>query len=353
MKKWVLLSAVILGLYFSDGVLGSSLTITSVGQYNFTSSYGLSGLTYQGGNQWFAADDSGGKMYPLTIVLNNNTGAITSATVGVGVTLNGRTDMEGIAYNPATNTVYVSDETGPAIAEYGLSGGAAVGMVSLPSVYNNLRANYSLESLALQNGGENSLWTANEEALMVDGPLSTDTTGTWVRIQKFNTSLQPVGQWAYKTDPIAGMTPATDLERSGVSDICVLPNGKLLVLERELGGYIPAFWNRIYLVDFMNATDTSSFSYLAGSAFTGVSKQLLWEGVFDQTNPANFEGLALGPMLSNDDYSLLMVSDGDGGLNSGLYALRISGQIPEPFTGAFLLLGTFLWKNGIFSHNRR
>jgi len=53
--------------------------------------------------------------------------------------------------------------------------------------------------------------------------------------------------------------------------------------------------------------------------------------------------LALGPKLSNDYYSLMMISDGDNNLSSSLYALRIN-NVPEPLTGVLLILGAYLTK---------
>jgi hypothetical protein len=131
------------------------------------------------------------------------------------------------------------------------------------------------------------------------------------------------------------MTPLTTAERSGVSDLLALPDGRLLVLERELGGtFIPDFRNRIYLVDFTGATDTSAISSLNSATFTGLTKTLLWEGNFANDN---FEGITLGPQLANGDYSIILVSDDGGGTNAqSLYALRISG-VPEP--GGLALLG--------------
>jgi hypothetical protein len=63
---------------------------------------------------------------------------------------------------------------------------------------------------------------------------------------------------------------------------------------------------------------------------------LLWEGNFANLN---FEGITLGPPLDNGDYSLILVSDNGGGLGQSLYALRITGVIPEPGTAALVVMG--------------
>jgi len=125
------------------------------------------------------------------------------------------------------------------------------------------------------------------------------------------------------------------VERSGVADVLVLPNGKLLVLERELGqvGMLPQFRSRIYEVDFTGATDVSALAGLQGQVYTPVGKALLWESYFLLDN---FEGMTLGPELSSGDHSLLLISDNGSGLNQSLHALTLSGPVPEP--GALLLL---------------
>ncbi len=97
------------------------------------------------------------------------------------------------------------------------------------------------------------------------------------------------------------------VERSGLVDLLALPNGQILALERELGGYLPRFRTRIYLVDFTGASDVADLSSLAsGSGFTPVGKTLLWQG---DTGFSNFEGITLGPPLSDGSYALLLVSD--------------------------------------------
>jgi len=349
-KKISLISAlaVMLGFFASLPVsAGVPLSITSVGLYSLNGAPGgLSGLTYAGGNQYYAVEDSGARLHPLTINLNSVTGAVTSASLGTSITLSG-TDLEGVAYNAANNSVYVSDETGATIKEYNLSGGW-LSTVSVPTVYSSYRNNYSLESLSLQ-AGHKSLWTANEEALyeasvVNDGPLSTTSAGTVVRLQKFDSNLNAVRQWAYVTEPILSYSGLTITERSGVSDLCVLPNGKLLVLERQLNGEgvfgFPEFHNYIYEVDLTTGTDVSGFtSGLAGETYTAVAKNLLWDSSFGMDN---FEGMALGPQLDNGEYSLLLISDGDGDPNESLYALRLGGTIPEPATFALLLSGAGL-----------
>ncbi len=330
-------------VFFSSGAaLAQTLEIKSVEKYNISGMpEGLSGLTWASGNQYYAIEDSGARLHPLTIQINSATGAVTSASFSSYITLSG-SDLEGVAYNAANNSVYVSDESGATIKEYNLTG-TYLSSVNVPDVYNNYRSNLSLESLSLQTG-HLSMWTANEEALTVDGPRSTTSNGTVIRLQKFNSSLVPAGQWAYITDPLTGEGPDDEnYECGGVSDLCVLPNGKILLLERELDitGYlfgvpIPKFHSRIYEVEFTGADDVSGINSLVGASYTPLIKHPLWEESFLL---ANFEGLALGPELDNGDYSLLLISDGDSGLDKSLYSLQLIGDVPEPASASLLLLG--------------
>ena len=339
----------------------AGLSVTGVGTLaNPTgSNAGLSGLCYAGGTQFYAVDDSGGVMQPATISVNPASGAITAASFVTALTLGGA-DLEGIAYNAARNSVLVSDETGATVKEYTLSG-ALRSSVSVPSVFSSYRSNFSLESLTVRGDGL-EMWTCNEEALynagagVNDGPLSTPSAGSVVRLQRLSRSgvngvWAASGQWAYLTEPFGADSAFTTSERSGVSDLCVLPDGTLLVLERTLGysAFIPHFENRIYKIDFTGATDVSAIKSLAGATYTRVTKTQLWSGNFGTSY--NFEGLCLGPRLDGEATSLLMIADGDD-LSNALYALKLAGlslrqlTVSMPYGAADPVTGTYRYLYG-------
>ena len=211
---------------------------------------------------------------------------------------------------PEGHSVWISDEVASSITEFSLATGLKVGSVTVPDIYRpaNVQNNMGLESLSYSRG---KLWTANEEALKPDGALSTTSAGSWVRIQEFDgPDLTPGTQYAYRTDPISRMSPFITVERSGLVDLLALPDGNVLALERELGGCLPHFRTRVYLLDFTGASDVSSVSSLSSGGFTEVGKSLLWQG---NTGFSNFEGITLGPRLSNGSYALLLVSDDGSG----------------------------------------
>lgn len=272
----------------------------------------LSGITYAGGSTYYAVGDNGAdQIWQVDASLNTNTGRIRSARVTTGLPAPdlGR-DSEGIALTPSGTSVWVADEIASSITEFSLTSGQKVATVSVPSIYRpaNVQDNMGLESLTY---GADKLWTANEEALRPDGSLSTTEAGSWVRIQEFDGPDLTVGkQFGYLTDPITRMSPLVSEERSGLVDLVALPNGQMLALERELGGWIPRFRSRLYLLDFSSATDVSNTPSLSDGGFTPVSKTLLWQRFY---RLANFEGITVGPQLDSTSYSLVLVSDNGGG----------------------------------------
>lgn len=272
----------------------------------------LSGITYAGGSTYYAVGDNGAdQIWQIDAAVNTRTGRIRSARVSTGIPAPdlGR-DSEGIALAPTGNSVWVADEITSTISEFSLSSGQKVGAVAVPSIYrpSNVQNNLGLESLTY---GAAKLWTANEEALRPDGALSTTTAGSWVRIQEFDGPDLTAGrQFGYLTDPITRMSPFVTEERSGLVDLVALPNGQMLALERELGGWLPRFRSRLYLLDFTGASDVSDLASLSAGGFTPVTKTRLWQRYYQF---ANFEGITVGPQLDPTSYSLVLVSDDGGG----------------------------------------
>jgi len=282
----------------------------------------LGGITWDSGTRYYAVSDKLGTVFPLTIELNRRDGTIRHAAIEPGIPLPGSTDLEGVAYDRAHDTVLVSDEVGPAIREYRVADGRLVRSIRVPAVYRNARTNLSLESLSLEPD-RRGLWTANEETLLDDGPLSSTQAGSVVRLQRFDAE-RPAGQWAYVTDPLFGdmRREGRDVESSGVSDVVALPGGALLVLERAYGA--GGLRNRLYEVDFAGATDVAALPSLVGATYQPVRKRLLWERQFPDTN---YEGAALGPPLSDGGYSLILISDDGHGQRQTLYALVLHGAV--------------------------
>src|SRR5690606_24093424 len=120
--------------------------------------------------------------------------------------------------------------------------------VDLPAVYSNQIANRGLESLTRRPDGQ-EMWTANEEALSVDGPLATTAAGTTVRLQRLSAAgngVTPAEQYAYVTEPIHSHASLGSEMQRGLVDLVSLPDGSLLALERSAAAGLPPFVTAIY-----------------------------------------------------------------------------------------------------------
>ena len=327
-------AACLTGVFFGTACLAfgqSPLAITEAGLFwRAPEPAGLSGIAYAGGDRYYAVNDSGGTLHPMTIKIDLATGAITGCVSHAAVALGG-VDLEGVAYDPANGSVYTSDEADASIRQHAVTG-EYLGALPVPANLKAFRNNFSLESLSMRGNGL-ELWTCNEEALnnatlgVDDGSLSSTTQGSLVRLTRFTRSNVRApwacsGQWAYRTDPIGGnIVPG--FSRSGVADLCALPDGTLLVLEREFSSnFIYAFKSRIYHVGIDGSTHVADINSLAGATFTPVEKMLLWDM---NTAFANFEGICLGPRLDDGSRSLVLISDGDDEAVETLFALKLGG----------------------------
>lgn len=322
----------------SQPACAQSITVTPTGQGPVALSAGtwgaaeLSGIAWVGGDRFVAVGDGGtSNLWQLTVAIDATTGRILSAAVtGSTVVFGLGADAEGVAFLPADGRVLVADEASTAVRAFDLASGEPLGQLALPRCFvpSNVRGNFGLESLGARDGRP---WTANEEALLSDGPSSTTAAGSLVRIQRFGRDGAADGQWAYRTDPISAMTNLVDAERSGVVDLAPVDARTVLVLEREFGGaLIPDFCSRVYLARTDGATDVTALPSLATGGFVPMQKTLLWEGNYGFTN---FEGMVLGPVLADGCTSLVLVSDdgaGAAGQNQRLLALRACLPPPCP-----------------------
>jgi hypothetical protein len=282
----------------------------------------LSGLVWAGGERWAAVSDEDGHLYWLHLAVDPVSGRLTGGAVTGRLALAGSRDLEGIALAGDGTSVVVSDEVGPALREYALADGRLLRSAALPAVFATARANLGLESLTRDASGQ--FWTANEEALAADGPTSTTVDGTVVRLLRLDAALHPTGQWAYRTDPVAGAQVLDD-RGTGLSDLAALPDGRLLALERSYGS--EGLRIRLFEVDVDGATDVSRRPSLAGAEVVPARKQMLWQRT---SASENFEGLALGPALAGGSRSLVLVSDDGHRLVQVLYPLSIRPAAPIP-----------------------
>lgn len=314
----------------------------------------MSGITWKGGSGFYVVRDGGNTassncvLHVMTVPLDGDGRLYTRPKLDKGVPLLGASDAEGVAYDPCSGKVWISDESGARIGEYDPETGRPTGRaVPVPAVVaKNVRGNLSLESLTISGDGL-TLWTANEEALSCDGPSARPQSATVVRLLRFTrpavtADWSPAGMWAYPCDPVEKREP----RYSGVSDLCALPDGSLLVLERECS-YTTLGRTRIYRPDFTGATDVSGFPALTNRAFVAVRKGTpLYEATdgkrygdgFLKSQVACYEGLCLGPRNADGSVNLMLVSDGGASCSKRMLLLTVSVET-KPFVRSLKLHG--------------
>ena len=313
---------------------------------------GLSGIAWRGGIPGFGdswddlyalVEDSGGRLHSATIGIDRGTGAITNAVVSPAGSIPGAADLEGVCCGAVpvaggtVPTLFASDERGPAIWAKAAFDASSPEWASLPlpEPLRRCRFNRALESLALSPDGR-LLWTANEGPLPEDGPEPTAERGAKIRIYalpvsgllpKTNDSRpEPASSTqapsASPTEPAfrfyelnaaaGGKMPHLPDPFNGLAELCALPDGRLLALERTYGLRMRSpddpraslIAISIYLVD----PPSSAARTAAAQRPPVLAKTLLWRGL---TGRANYEGMTLGPELADGSRALILVSDGD------------------------------------------
>ena len=196
--------------------------------------------------------------------------------------------------------------------------------------------NYNFESLAFDSVHQ-YLWTIPESTLRKDGQPATPQNGLanrlrlmrfdWGKMKEDSNKEEYSEQVNSKKDSRYMMTyayqmdqPSThkkaDIYVMGVSELCVLPDGQLLVLERE--AFIPkikigAFCKcKLYLINPLNSEEFS-MKEMFSSDTPFLKKKLLTEwktGLsLSKRSFANYEGMCLGPMLEDGSQVVILLSD--------------------------------------------
>lgn len=196
--------------------------------------------------------------------------------------------------------------------------------------------NYNFESLAFDSVRQ-YLWTISESTLRKDGQPATPQNGLanqlrlmrldWGKIKENRNKEEYSEQVSSKKDS-RYMTPyayqmdqpsthkKADIYVMGVSELCALPDGQLLVLERE--AFIPkikigAFCKcKLYLINPLNSEEFAlKEKFSSDTPF--LKKKLLTEwktGLsLSKRSFANYEGMCLGPKLEDGSQVVILLSD--------------------------------------------
>lgn len=128
-------------------------------------------------------------------------------------------DMEGICFRPSTQTLFIAGEADNEVYEYTLDGQRTGRRLQMPEIIAQADHNYGLESLTY-DAGKRLFYTTTEHTLPGDSLL---------RIFVFNDDLRLQRQYLYRPDQ-----PLSAKHVYGVSELCALTDGRLLVLERQI-----------------------------------------------------------------------------------------------------------------------
>ncbi|MCQ2140011.1 MAG: esterase-like activity of phytase family protein [Bacteroidales bacterium] len=219
-------------------------------------------------------------------------------------------DPEDVVYVPSSNTFFVCAEGDQKILEYDVSGWPTGRELLIPGDMglDRIAPNQGFEALAYDE--KNGLfWTTTEYSLLSDRDACRDGRNLLI-LQSFSAkSLVPAGRITYFMDaPEADAAKAISYVH-GVPAMVALPDGRLVVMEREL--YVPKTylggWCRVklYLVDTI-ALDGEKKLLTSFRTKLSIGLRL-----------ANYEGMCLGPVLKDGSRTILLISDSQEGAGKG------------------------------------
>lgn len=378
MKKLLLATAVALSFGaaqaadFSLRVIGATSVPTGT-QFQGVEFGGISGIDRAAdGSYWAIADDRGGergtpRFYNLSLdydAAGFNGVTINSQTPmqrpdGTTFPSNARTvDPEGIRVAPNGNLYWSSEGNWnanaasryqPFVREMTTSG-VFVREFATPAMYNYVdnattggRNNKLFEALTVTPDG--TIYTANEDALVQDGPITSISNGSVVRL----TALDPVSgaagaQYAYELPPIpVDAVPGAPFgPDNGLPELLAISDTQFIGIERAfafgVGNTI-----RLTLAEITaETTDVSSFASLAGADYTPMRRTLLLEMpiTYEGITLDNIEAISWGKTLANGNRTLVLVADNNFSATQStqFIALEIA-PVPEPEQYALLLAG--------------
>lgn len=279
----------------------TTILVEGLPQHHFPSSVppgNYSGITPLGNNRYAVVDDKAATsgFHVFTMMVDSVSGELSDVRhEGFRSSAIPNRDEEGIAFFTPDSTLFISGEHDNAVLEYSLAGQLTGRHLDIPTVIRQAHANQGLEALTYHSASHH-FWTVTE------APLAGETSQ---RLLQFSDSLTCSGQWRYVMDaPQTNKRRGTDVY--GVSALTALPDGRLLVLEREFfvaQHYIGSFVTcRLFLIDPLHTAEDAV-----------LPKQLLysWTTRLNLTTQhiANYEGMCLGPRLPDGRQVLILVAD--------------------------------------------
>lgn len=333
---------------------------------------GISGIDRAAdGTYWAIADDRGGergtpRFYNLS--LNYDASGFN------GVTINSQTYMQrpdGSTFPATTRTVdpesirlapngnlYWSSEgnwNATASARYQpfvremKTDGTFVREFNTPAMYDYVdnsttggRSNKLFEALTVTPNG--TVYTANEDALIQDGPITTLGAGSVVRVTALDpTTGNALAQYAYQLPPIpVDAVPGAPFgPDNGMPELFALSDTQFIAVERAFASGV-GNTIRLVLTDIGGATDVLATSSLIGASYTSMSREVLLEMpiTYQGVTLDNIEGISWGKTLANGNRTLILAADNNftSTQTTQFIAFEVAA-VPEPESYAMFLAG--------------
>jgi hypothetical protein len=295
---------------------------------------GLSGFAYDNRRRVYYAlsdDQVNARFYTLRIDVKHGPPTVeivdvTTLRDAAGATFASNSlDPEGLALTKDGTLVLTSEGFAnrlidPWVREFSLDG-RELASFPVPAAFlpdaggsRGVRLNLGFESAGVTPSGR-YLFTANEGALVQDGPPATVGAGSPVRILRYDLKTRTLDrQYVYWADPIAEPpVPSTQFAVSGVVELLPLNKEHLLSMERSFSVGAPGTGNtiRLYRVDLTHADDVNGFDSLATllAGLEPAEKTLLLDLDALGIPLDNVEAMAFGPDLPDGRRTLVLVSD--------------------------------------------
>ncbi len=273
-----------------------------------------SGITKTGDDTYFLVSDKG----KIAKIRMSYDGKMDMELVWEKECDKGR-DMEGIAYNARTNTLFISGEGDQRIMEYTLEGEQTGRELEVPDMFcpTNITGNGGFESLTY-NEHTGMFWTTTEMPLKTDK----DNQLQILRLQSFGNDLKPQSQFFYELDNDEGYGKMRAYVH-GVADMLALDDGRLIVMERTVAikrQYVGSYCDvKLYMVN-----------PIGEAAGTRIEKKLLYkfrsrlgiQQISGGKRFANYEGMCPGPVLDDGSTTILLISDSQSGAGNSLYRMK-------------------------------
>lgn len=202
-------------------------------------------------------------------------------------------DQEAVAYDANRHHIYIGNESTSTIEEFDALNGNKIDSVTISDFKRLGVSNRIIESLTFDPVAD-CLYTCNEGALKGDPEQM-------VHIRQYSPDLHEIGEYTYvMDDPLSNVKIGDNRHAFGVAELLAIGDGTLLVLEREflvapagIGSWVV---NKIFRIT--PGLQEKQF-------VTGWRTQLN----VDDFTLANYEGMCLGPKLSDGRQVVILCAD--------------------------------------------